>query len=199
MKKKLLVLFALLACLTALAAGAALAQEGSGAATAELRDGEGNLVGTAEFVEGPKGVAITVNVQQGVEPGEHGIHIHEFGVCSPAGDEPFASAGEHFNPTTAAHGGPQDTGAHAGDLGNLLADNGGTYTFSNASDRVSLDPDSAVTLRDTDGSALLIHAGADDLETDPSGNSGGRVACGIIFPSTVTGTPVATPAATPAS
>ena len=162
-----------------------------------LVDVDGRIVGTGTVAESAGQVLIRIS-GTGLEPGEHGVHIHEFGVCSAAGEEPFASAGGHYNPTGASHGGPQDEDAHAGDLGNLLADNGGNYTFSIATDRVSLHPDAAATLRDADGSALLIHAAADDLQTDPSGNSGGRVACGIIVPSTVAGTPVAeTPVASP--
>jgi Cu-Zn family superoxide dismutase len=162
-----------------------------------LVDVEGRIVGTGTVAESAGQVLIQIS-GTGLEPGEHGVHIHEFGVCA-AGDEPFASAGAHYNPTGAGHGGPEDEDAHAGDLGNLLVDNDGSYTLSIATDRISLDPAASSTLRDADGSALLIHAAADDLETDPSGNSGGRVACGVIIPSTVAGTPVASPPATPGS
>ncbi len=163
-----------------------------------LVDPAGRIVGTGTVAESAGQVLIRVS-GSGLEPGEHGIHIHETGVCAAGGGEPFASAGDHYNPGGDPHGDPRSPDSHAGDLGNLLADNGGNYTFSIATDRVSLDPAAATTLRDADGSALLIHANPDDLQTDPSGNSGARVACAIIVPSTVAATPVASPPATPIS
>ena len=181
MSKKLLVLFALLACLTILATGVASAQEGSGAAIAELRDGEGNPVGTAEFVEGPDGVAITVNVQQGVEPGEHGIHVHESADLS---DPSFESAGSHFNPTDAQHGFDNPEGPHAGDLENITVAEEGTALYQTVNDRITLG-EGENSLFDGDGSALLIHAMADDYRTDDDpetgpGMSGERIAAGEI-------------------
>ena len=162
-----------------------------------LIDVNGSIVGTGTVSESGDQVLIRLS-GSGLEPGDHGIHIHENGVCDPAGEEAFASAGEHYNPSRDNHGGPDDEDAHAGDLGNVLVDTAGTYRFSIATDRVSLNPEAGSTLRDANGSTLLIHAEADDLQTDPSGNSGGRVACGIIAASTVHGTPLASPAATPA-
>jgi len=193
------------ALLLALAAGAALAQ-GAGTATAQLEDPDGNPVGDATFTEGPNGVTINANLQpgqQGVEPGEHGIHIHETGECDPSGDMPFASAGGHFNPTDAVHGAPDDPESHAGDLGNLEVEEGGIFGFEITTNKVTLAPGAENSLADEDGSAILIHANEDDLETDPSGESGDRIACGVIFAAPGTGaTPAAdgsdaTPEATP--
>ena len=174
-----------------------------------LRDVDGRDVGIATFAETPDGrVSIGVSVE-GLTPGEHGIHVHETGVCDPGGDRPFASAGGHYNPTGAAHGGPPAaTGAmatpvvgatpetmatpgvamgHAGDLGNILADATGQGRLDITTDRFRL-----AELRDADGSALVVHADRDDLVTDPAGNSGVRVVCGVIA-SPQGGTPMATP------
>ena len=179
-----------------------------------LRDVDGRDVGTATFGEAPDGrVAIGVSVE-GLAPGEHGIHVHAAGVCDPGGDQPFASAGGHYNPTGAKHGGPAGTtgeaagamgtpagagatgtpGAatgHAGDLGNILADDGGRGRLQITTDRFRL-----AELGDADGSALVVHANRDDLVTDPTGNSGGRIVCGVISPPRDGATPVA---ATPVS
>ena len=173
-----------------------------------LRDVDGRDVGTATFGEAPDGrVAIGVSVE-GLAPGEHGIHVHATGVCDPGGDQPFASAGGHYNPTGAAHGGPAGTtgeagamgtpaGAeamgtpsatmgHAGDLGNILADDTGRAQLDITTDRFRL-----AELNDADGSALVIHQNRDDLVTDPAGNSGPRIVCGVIFPPQDGGTPAA--------
>ncbi len=155
-------------------AGVALAQ-GVMTATAELTDPQGNPVGTAEFVEGSGEVSINVNITGGVEPGEHGIHIHETGAITPS----FEAAGDHFNPTDNNHGFESPNGPHAGDLGNIFVEAEGTASYSTFNDLVTLSggPNS---LLDGDGSALVIHAMPDDYVTDPSGNSGDRVAAGVI-------------------
>jgi Cu-Zn family superoxide dismutase len=160
-----------------------------------LQDVNGQEVGSATFTETPDGlVMIEVDVE-GLAPGEHGIHIHETGVCDPTGDTPFASAGGHYNPTGATHDGPPMVGAmgtpeavgamgspvamsaHAGDLGNITVDDTGVGRLEISNDRFRISE-----LNDDDGSALVVHADPDDLVTDPSGNSGSRVYCGVIFP-----------------
>lgn len=162
------------ALLTSLGAGVAVAQ-GTEAAVAELVDNEGERVGTAQFVETPERVEISVEVR-GLEPGEKGIHIHETGDTS-APD--FESAGDHFNPTDAEHGLDNPQGPHAGDLENIVVGEGGTASYNTVNDRVTLSSGER-SLLDEDGSALVIHAGADDQRTDPSGESGDRVAAGVI-------------------
>ncbi len=164
-----------------------------------LLDVDGNEAGSAIFTEADGLVTIDLTVE-GLEPGDHGIHIHETGACDPAGDMPFASAGDHFNPTDAAHGpGPDPASAstpvaapeaHAGDLSNITIADDGTATVSLTTDRVTLASGEDNSLADGDGSALVIHADPDDLATDPSGNSGGRLVCGVIFAATE-GTPEA--------
>lgn len=164
----------MLALLMSLGAGVAAAQ-GDNAAVADLVDNEGDRVGTAQLVEGPEGVEISVEVQ-GLEPGEKGIHIHETGDISSSD---FESAGDHFNPAGAEHGLNNPEGPHAGDLENIVVEEDGTASYSAVNDRVTLS-DGESSLLDEDGSALVIHAGADDQETDPSGESGDRVAAGVI-------------------
>ena len=163
-----------------------------------LQDPGGQVLGAATFEQTEEGVTIVVLLDEGaLEPGEHGIHVHEFGVCDPAGDQPFGSAGGHFNPTGAAHGAPQDESAHAGDLGNILAAPDGSGTFEITTDAFTLGA-APPTLADPDGSALVIHANPDDLTSQPSGESGGRVLCGVIFEGDgVAATPAASPVASP--
>ena len=175
-----------------------------------VQDVDGNDVGSVTFLEDDVTSFVTVTVEiAGLPDGEHGIHVHETGSCDPAGDEPFASAGGHFNPTGDSHGPPPAiplpgspvaataspvTGTgHAGDLGNISVGADGIGRFVIATDRFTLSPGPA-SLQDVDGSALVIHADPDDLTTDPSGESGARIACGVVFPSAA-GTSVATPVA----
>ena len=156
---------------------------------------DGDEVGVLSFVqvEGLEAVRITGELS-GLEPGEHGFHIHEFGICDPSGDEPFSTAGGHFNPTGAMHGaGPMAAGTpvsatpadhamgHAGDLGNITVGDDGVVAVDLTTDRVTLTPGAENSLDDADGSAIVVHQGPDDLMTDPSGESGPRVACGVIF------------------
>ncbi len=172
----LLVLFG--ALMLALGAGMALAQGGEATATADLEDADGNLVGEAEFVEGPNGVTINVNIRQGqqaLDPGEHGIHIHESGDITPD----FEAAGEHFNPTNAQHGFSNPEGPHAGDLENITINQDGSSTYTTRTDRITLSGGERSIL-DSDGSALVIHSAADDYETNPSGESGDRLVAGVI-------------------
>lgn len=176
------------------------------------------IVAGSEF-DGMVELSITAG---NIPPGEHGLHIHETGVCDPAGDEPFSSAGEHFNPAGTVHGPGQATvvvqvqepeegtpapepvvaspvtgvESHAGDLGNITVDESGriTVTATIASDILTLVPGAENLLADEDGSALLIHEMADDLMTDPSGDSGGRIACAVLF-APASGAPAASPEA----
>lgn len=167
-----------------------------------LTDVDGEPVGFGAIEEMESGATVTLanSGDSGLAPGEHGIHIHEVGLCDPSGEEAFSSAGDHFNPTDSAHGGPDTESRHAGDLGNLTVNDDGSFTFEVSVEDLAIAAEVETTLADEDGSSLLIHADPDDLETDPSGESGGRVACGIIFPNTLpVATPAASPAATPAS
>lgn len=144
------------------------------AATVRFIDAQGRPVGIAVLTEAERGVRVNVNVR-GLPPGTHGIHIHENGVCDPPG---FTTAGGHYDPTGRQHGLENPQGPHAGDLPNLTVGADGEGAMEVVAP--------VVTLRGTNpllkqgGTALVIHATADDQRTDPSGNSGARIACGVI-------------------
>jgi Cu-Zn family superoxide dismutase len=144
-------------------------------AVAHLMDAQGNEVGTAELDQEGNGVRIKVDVK-GLPAGSHGIHLHMVGTCT-APD--FASAGAHFNPTSKQHGLSNPNGPHAGDLPNLEVAADGTGEAELTNDRVILG-EGVNSVFDADGTAVVIHADADDQVTDPSGNSGARIACGVI-------------------
>lgn len=159
----------------ALLAGAAASPAASGKATARLIGGGGASKGVATLVQTDAGVALTLSAM-GLPPGSHGIHLHMVGAC----DGPdFTTAGSHWNPTDHQHGSENPAGPHMGDMTNITVDARGRTKFSTviAGARLS---DGDGRLLDADGAALVIHAGADDYKTDPSGNSGGRIACGIV-------------------
>lgn len=160
---------------------------------------DGNAVGFGSVVETDDGaleIKLANSEDSSLAPGDHGLHFHETGDCTAEGDEPFASAGAHFNPADVAHGGPETDPHHAGDLGNLTVADDGSFVFEITvqGEGLTLDPEADPSLADEDGTALMIHQDPDDLTTDPSGNSGGRIACGLVVQSTV---PVATPVASP--
>ncbi len=130
------------------------------------------VTGSATFVEKDGGVEVTITAE-GLKPGDHAWHVHEKGDCS-APDA--TSAGGHFNPANAKHGAPDAAEHHAGDFGNMTADKAGKATTTITMKNVTLD-DGATTLV---GKALIVHEKADDFKTQPTGNAGGRVACGVI-------------------
>jgi Cu-Zn family superoxide dismutase len=144
-------------------------------ATAELKDTSGNSIGVARLSERSNGVLVRLEVKN-LTPGLHAVHVHAVGKCeTPA----FTSAGAHYNPAGKKHGLKNPEGPHAGDLPNMLVAKDGSGWFEALTDAVTLraGPNSVF---DADGSALIIHAGIDDYVTDPTGNAGDRVACGLI-------------------
>ncbi len=155
--------------------GCATMQSGSPQATAELKNAKGETVGTANFWEDANGVRIVAQVR-GIAPGKHGTHIHAVGKCDPAG---FMSAGGHFNPEGKKHGLKNPAGPHAGDLPSLEVAADGTGRLEFVAKLVTLGP-GPNSLFDADGSAVVVHANPDDDVTDPTGNSGGRIACGVL-------------------
>lgn len=157
------------------AAGLVSAQGAAQQAKAELKDASGKIVGQATLVETPKGVQIHLTLT-GVPEGTHAFHIHAVGACEP----PFTTAGGHFNPAMKQHGKDNPMGRHAGDLSNVTAPASGRVMADLMEPMVTLMAGPANSLFDADGSALVIHAAADDDKTDPTGSAGARIACGVI-------------------
>lgn len=184
---------------------------------------DGLQIGTVTGSEYDGAVTLVITASN-LAAGDHGMHIHETGTCDPEGEEPFDSAGAHFNPAGTTHGPgvatvevliqEPEAGAatpaaeaitslaspvasaesHAGDLGNITVDETGRITVSVTTTSVTFADGAENSLADADGSALVIHENADDLATDPTGESGGRIACAVLFAST-SGTPAASPEA----
>ncbi|MEG6507949.1 superoxide dismutase family protein [Methyloligella sp. 2.7D] len=142
-------------------------------AEATLKDVDGNTVGEVDLEETPHGVLLDVELK-GFPPGDHAFHIHAVGKCEP----PFKSAGGHFNPTDVEHGYFSKTGPHAGDMPNIHVPASGKLDFEVFNPMVTFNGDNA--LFDEDGAAIMIHDGEDDYESQPSGDAGSRIACGVI-------------------
>ncbi len=143
-------------------------------ANAAFRDSKGTVIGLATFRETRLGVLVEVSVRD-LPPGPHGIHIHVVGKC----DAPdFATAGGHFNPNGTQHGYKNPKGPHAGDLPNIVIGDDGRGRLSYIDPHLTLEPGASNSL--LLGTAIIINEKRDDEQTDPAGNSGNRVACGII-------------------
>jgi superoxide dismutase, Cu-Zn family len=153
-----------------LAACSARSHEPAPAARADFIDASGNAIGSATLHPSSEGVRVNVRVAL-PGTGARGFHVHQVGKCEP----PFQSAGPHFNPGERKHGTLNPDGSHAGDMANLPA--GGT---SQNLVQTTISGTTLEQLMDADGAALVIHADPDDYRTDPSGNSGARVACAVI-------------------
>lgn len=144
--------------------------------TATLVDTTGLAIGTVQLHQDAAGVVLVRVDTAGIPAGSHGIHIHQTGKCEGPG---FTTAGGHFNPTNKKHGLDSPDGAHGGDLTQIPASFDGSGTHQATTNRVSL-TGGPLNISDADGSALVVHATADDQLTDPTGNSGGRIACAVI-------------------
>src|SRR6202451_2944410 len=142
--------------------------------TVELKDAKGASVGSAVLSDSKGGVKIKLNLKD-LPPGDHAIHIHAVGKCEP----PFTTAGGHSNPDMKKHGLQNPDGPHAGDMPNFTVEANGTAKTTVLDPRVNLD-DNAHSVFANGGSALMIHAMADDMKSDPAGNAGARIACGVI-------------------
>ncbi|MFC0215447.1 superoxide dismutase family protein [Paenibacillus chartarius] len=144
--------------------------------TVGLIDNQGRPVGQAQLKQLQHGVLIDVKAT-GLTPGLHGFHIHETGKCVLPD---FKSAGAHFNPGAKKHGHDNPAGPHAGDIPNLVAEADGSAQAQFIVTTVTLKKNAPNSLLKAGGTALVIHAGVDDLATDPAGNAGDRIVCGVI-------------------
>jgi len=148
-------------------------------ANATIVNAAGDERGTAElWQDRDKIVHVEVQVMN-LPPGPHGIHFHAVGKCDGSGSTPFATSAAHYNPLGRQHGLDNPAGPHAGDAPNFSVAADGTGRASFTTDRVSL-TEGSTSLLDADGSAIVIHASADDQTSQPAGNSGARIACGVV-------------------
>ena len=158
-----------------LVTGTAFAGSKAMKARADMLDPAGKSLGTAMLTEQKDGVKVELKVS-GLAPGKHGFHFHEKGTCTPPD---FKSAGGHFNPFKKHHGMDHPEGKHAGDLPNLEVKEDGTAEVTVVAEGTTLKKGPGSLLK-KGGTALVIHAGPDDNKTDPAGNAGDRVACGVV-------------------
>jgi len=169
---KILKITAASASLLILAAVPASAQT----AVAALKSVDGKDVGAVELTQTPTGVLLKVSVK-GLPSGEHAFHVHAVGKCDP----PFDSAGGHFNPAAKKHGLMASEGHHAGDMPNLHIPEGGELVVEVLNPAITLEQGQPNSVFGPNGTAIVIHAGVDDYKTDPAGNAGARIACGVIM------------------
>lgn len=141
-----------------------------------LENADGEEVAKATLTKADNGVHVDMDVD-GLSEGTHAFHVHEKGVCEPPD---FESAGGHYNPTDMNHGKLDPEGPHAGDFDNIEVDENGQAHVEFTTEQISLDKGKENTLYTEDGTSLVIHADADDYKTQPAGDAGDRVACGVI-------------------
>jgi Cu-Zn family superoxide dismutase len=181
---RILKLFGTAGAAALLAAAVAMPVNAAEMANTQLKDSSGKAVGDVDLVQTPAGVLIKLQIK-GLTPGEHAFHVHAVGKC----EAPFESAGPHFNPGNHQHGLVSGVG-HAGDMPNLHVPQSGELSVEVVNAAVSLEKGKPNSLFDNDGTSLVIHAKADDYKTEPAGNAGDRIACGVIQQSGAAGATV---------
>ena len=144
-------------------------------AKADLKTADGKDAGSVTLIQTPHGVLFAVTLK-GLPPGERAFHVHAVGKCEP----PFESAGGHFNPSNKKHGMHAAEGLHAGDMPNLHVPQSGELAVEVLNAAITLEKGKPNSVLKPDGTAVIVHAGKDDYKSDPAGNSGGRIACGVI-------------------
>jgi Cu-Zn family superoxide dismutase len=147
-------------------------------ANAVMYNINGAPIGTAQLWQDPNGLVYVDIASLALPAGTHGIHFHEVAKCE-GGATAFSTAGAHFNPVGKQHGLNNPLGPHAGDAPNIVIPSGGVGNVAFSTDRVTLTP-GTLSLFDADGSSIVVHANADDQVSQPSGNSGPRIACGVV-------------------
>lgn len=150
-------------------------------AHAQLRDADGNDVGWVRIHGSPNGVLVRARFS-GLPEGEHAFHVHEVGKCEP----PFESAGGHYNPGDDKHGFLVKGGPHAGDLPNIVIPQSKSLEIDVMADNLDVKGGKAPLL-DANGSTFIVHVGQDDYKSQPSGDAGKRIACGVIEAGAMTG------------
>jgi Cu-Zn family superoxide dismutase len=160
---------------TALALALSLVSAYAESAKAALKSADGKDVGSVTLTQLPEGVLLNLTIK-GLPAGEHAFHVHAVGKC----EAPFTSAGGHFNPGGKKHGVMAAEGHHAGDMPNLHIPSTGELTVEVVNTAITLEKGKPNSVFDADGSAIIVHAGKDDYKTDPTGDAGGRIACGVI-------------------
>ena len=171
MRTTSLFLIAAAAVLPAAASAESATKQATGHAIAVLQSPDGKVTGTLHFTGDGTSVRVHGSIS-GLAAGRHGFHVHEFGDCSAAD---YTSAGGHFNPTKEPHAAPADAKRHVGDLGNIEAAADGTAAVDVKDTRLAFEGPRSIV-----GRAVIVHAKADDLKTQPTGDAGGRVACGVV-------------------
>ena len=161
--------------LAGLVSAAAILPSQAQTAKATLQTADGKDAGSVTLTQTPSGVLLALTVK-GLPPGEHAFHVHEVGKC----EAPFTSAGGHFNPDKKKHGLLVAEGAHAGDMPNLHIPASGELAVEVYNATITLEKGKPNSLFDADGSAVIIHANKDDYKSDPTGEAGGRIACGVV-------------------
>ncbi len=154
------------------------ASDAVSASSVDVIGGDGKVIGSVALTQTPNGVLIAAKIE-GLPAGEHGFHIHEKGVCDAA--DGFKSAGGHYAPNGHDHGIKEATGPHAGDMPNQFVGEDGVLEAHVLNSAVTLGEGSN-SLNDADGSALMVHSGADDYISQPSGAAGSRIACAVLSP-----------------